>query len=124
MKRSFEPAGGADRVFFTSDAVIRVQPDGMRKTIRWDDLDEIRILTTDEGPWHEDVHFVLITFDGKRGCTVPQLCDGSKQLLERLQQLPGFDNEAVIEAMSSTSNAEFVCWKRASLGRGDTQRWR
>jgi hypothetical protein len=43
---------------------------------------------------------------------VLQSSDGSKQLLERLQQRPGFDNEAVIKAMGPTSSAKFVCWKR------------
>ncbi len=101
-----------DRVFFTADTIMRIRPDGTRETIRWDDLDEVRILTTDEGPWQEDVLFLLIAADGQCGCAVPQSSDGSQQLFEQLQQLPGFDNEAVIEAMTSTANAEFVCWKR------------
>ena len=33
---------------------------------------KVGILTTDEGPWQEDVFFLLITFDGKSGCVVPQ----------------------------------------------------
>jgi hypothetical protein len=101
-----------DRVTFTDDAVTRVGPDGVAETIRWDELHEVGILTTDEGPWREDVYFMLIAADGKSGCAVPQSADGTNQLLERLQQLPGFDNEAVIRAMGSTSNARFVCWKR------------
>jgi len=101
-----------DRVTFTGDAVTRVRPDGVEETIRWDDLHEVGILTTDEGPWQEDVFFLLVASDGKSGCAAPQSSDGSKQLLERLQQLPGFDNDAVIKAMGSTSNAKFVCWKR------------
>jgi hypothetical protein len=36
-----------------------------------------------------------------------------KELLVRLQQLPGFDNGVVIKAMGSTGDARFVCWKRA-----------
>jgi hypothetical protein len=55
---------------------------------------------------------MLIAADGKAGCTVPQESEGCDQLFERLQQLPNFDNKAAIEAMSSTSNASFVCWKR------------
>jgi hypothetical protein len=101
-----------DRVSFTDDAVTRVRPDGVEETIRWDDLHEVGILTTDEGPTQEDVFFLLIAANGKSGCAIPQSSDGSKQLLERLQQLPGFDNAAVIKAMGSTSNGKFVCWKR------------
>jgi hypothetical protein len=101
-----------DRVTFTADAVTRTRPDGVQETIRWDDLDEVTILTTDEGPWREDVFFLLSASGGESGCAVPQSADGTRELLERLQQLPGFDNGAVIKAMGSTSVARFVCWKR------------
>jgi hypothetical protein len=33
-------------------------------------------------------------------------------LLQALQKLPGFDHQAVIAAMGSTSNAKFVCWRK------------
>ena len=101
-----------DRVTFTADAVTRVRPDGVEQTVPWDDLREVIILTTDGGPWQEDVFFLLIASDAKSSCLVPQSADGSKLLLERLQQLPGFDNAAVIEAMGSAVNGKFVCWKR------------
>jgi hypothetical protein len=48
------------------------------------------------------------------GCVIPQGATGHKRLLERLQELPGFDNEAVIRAMASTSNDTFVAWVRRS----------
>jgi hypothetical protein len=102
-----------DRVSFTDEAVTRVRPDGVEEKIRWDELHEVGILTTDEGPFQEDVFFLLIASDGKSGCVVPQGAEGSSQLIERLQKLPGFDNEAVIKAMGSTSNAKFLCWKRS-----------
>jgi hypothetical protein len=34
-------------------------------------------------------------------------------MLEKIQQLPGFDNEAVIKAMTSTTNNRFICWQRS-----------
>jgi hypothetical protein len=101
-----------DCVTFTDDAVRRVRADGVVETIRWDEVHEVGILTTDEGPWQEDVFFLLIAADGMSGCCVPQSSDGCDQLLRRLQQLPNFDNEAVIKAMGSSCNAKFVCWKR------------
>jgi len=110
--RFFRRSKGRDRVSYTDETVTRIRSDGVEETIRWDDLHQIAILTTDEGPWREDVFFLLIASDGKSGCAVPQSSDGCERLLERLQKLPGFDNEAVIKAMSSTSNAKFVCWKR------------
>jgi len=32
-----------------------------------------------------------------------------------LQQLPGFDNAAVIAAMQSTDNQRFLCWERPAV---------
>jgi hypothetical protein len=46
---------------------------------------------------------------------ITQEAEGADKLLEALQKLPGFDNDAVIKAMSSTSNAKIVCWKRNVL---------
>jgi hypothetical protein len=110
--RFFRKPKQIDRVIFDDSAVTRIRPDGVEETIYWDDLYEVGILTTDEGPNQEDVFFLLIAEDRKSGCVVPQSSEGSNRLLERLQKLPGFDNRTVIKAMGSTSNAKFVCWKR------------
>ena len=86
---------------------------GEVETIRWDDLARVSIVTTGAGPGSEDVFFMLEGPAG--GCAVPQGAKGSGALLGRLQQLPGFDNEAFIEAMGSTDDAQFVCWQRDAL---------
>ena len=78
----------------------------------WDDLVGVDIVTTDAGPYLEDVFFVLHGKDGK-GCVVPQEIAVANALLERLQKLPGFDNGKVIAAMSCAENARFVCWKKS-----------
>jgi hypothetical protein len=48
------------------------------------------------------------------GCRSRQGATGDDQLLERLQALPGFDNNAVIAAMSSASNRRFLCRERTA----------
>jgi hypothetical protein len=103
-----------DRVLVTGDPVTRLRPDGVQESIRWDDLAEVGIITTDKGPWSEDVFWVLIASDGKSGCAVPQGAEGSDTLLKALQKLHGFDSEAVIKAMGSTSDARFVWRKRSA----------
>jgi hypothetical protein len=65
--------------------------------------------TTDEGPFVEDVRCILIAAD--HHCIIPQEV-GSKALLARLQELPNFDNDAVIAAMASAENQRFLCWQR------------
>lgn len=102
-----------DRVTFDDILITCPMPDGSLKTVRWDELQEIGILTTDEGPAREDVYWVLLGTNGN--CVAAASADGTQELLARMQLLPGFDNAAVIKAMGCTSNAKFVCWKRDQL---------
>lgn len=102
-------------VRFDEKGVVRTMGDGRTESVLWDDLREVRIITTDEGPLTDDVFWLLVGDSG--GCAVPSEADGAKDLMARLQQLPGFRNDMVIKAMASTSNAEFICWKR---GQGET----
>jgi len=83
---------------------------GQVETVEWDDLQEVLIETNDQGPLFSDVFFILAGRKG--GCVIPQGATGDKELLTRLQALPGFDNEAVFAAMCSTENQRFLCWKR------------
>jgi len=99
------------RVTFDAEGITQLMPDGKTQTVRWSDLQEVGILTTDDGPMGDDVFWMLPGTEGA-GCAIPSETEGMQELLPRLQQLEGFDNEAVIEAMGSTSNARFVCWKR------------
>ncbi len=108
-KRPFV-AKGVDRITFDNRIVTRTMPDGRTESVRWDQLKEVGILTTDEGPLVDDMFWLLLGDRG--GCAIPSESTGMKELLIRLQKLPGFDNETVIKAMGSTSNAKFVCWKR------------
>lgn len=86
------------------------RPDQRVERVTWDDLQCVEVVNTDEGPFLPDVFWVLHGSDG--GCVIPQGATGEKQLLERLQKLPDFDNEAVIKAMSVTTNKRSLCWRR------------
>lgn len=84
--------------------------DGAAWTVGWGELERVVIRTTDEGPFADDVIWMLQTPGGVYA--VPQGVEGESALLERLQALPGFDNQAVISAMGSVDNAVFPCWRR------------
>jgi hypothetical protein len=76
-------------------------------------LSAVVIKTTDQGPFLEDVFFILIGKDQQSGCVVTQGAAGESELFNALQtRLPGIDNEKVIEAMSSTDNHSFLIWRR------------
>ena len=83
------------------------------EAVRWDALATVAILTTSSGPVVDDV-FWLLGGDGGTGVVVPSehAPDGFTQ---RLQELPGFDNEALIEAMLCAEDKLFSCWSSADL---------
>jgi hypothetical protein len=89
---------------------------GSTSSLRWENIERVVIRTTDAGPFDDDVFFVVQA----AGTTyvIPQGAAGTNQLRERLQQLPDFDNEAIINSMGCTDNQEFVCWEREWTRRG------
>ena len=93
--------------------VVCRRPSGEEEMVRWEELEAVIIETNDSGPWGADVWWVLIGRGGSSGCAIPQGATGEDALLAALQELEGFDNERVIEAMSSTDNRRFECWRRA-----------
>jgi hypothetical protein len=93
--------------------VLRVAGE-VKEQIHWKDIVEIRIVTTDEGPYQEDVFFVLAGDEGK-GCLVPHDAAVRTKLLQELQtRFVTLDDKMVIEAMGSTSNNSFLLWKKAA----------
>jgi hypothetical protein len=92
--------------------VVCERPDGKIERVGWPDLQTVEVITTGDGPFAPDVFWVL--HGAGSGCAVPQGATGESTLLERLQALPGFDNNALIAAMSSTSERRFLCWQRTA----------
>lgn len=88
------------------------RPDGTVERVGWGELQKVEVYTTSGGPFTTDFYWMLQGADGG-GCLVPQGATGEQDLIVRLQALPGFDNEALIEAMSSTDDKKFLCWQRA-----------
>jgi hypothetical protein len=84
--------------------------DGLSSSVNWDDIQAVYVATTNEGPFVEDVFFVLAT--GDLEFVVPQEADGTNELVDRLAKLPGFDSDAFGRAMCCTENHSFLCWKR------------
>ncbi len=83
---------------------------GASRRVEWVELTEVAVVTTDRGPFIEDVFLVLSARSGE-ALTIPHpLVDLG--FIERLQRLPGFDNETFIEAMGCAENGRFVCWRK------------
>lgn len=84
--------------------------EGPESTIRWAELEEVLIVTTDEGPYWADVFWV---FRGVNGFVeFPLGASGEAAAADRATKLPGFDHVQMTKAMRSTDNARFVVWRR------------
>lgn len=89
---------------------------GTAVSVAWSDIGNISVLTTDAGPFEADLFWIMTDRDGRQSLIVPMGADGEPALLKSMQtRLAGFDNMAVVEAMSSTSNAVFQIWPAAGL---------
>jgi hypothetical protein len=95
------------------DGVRRQLADGSEESVTWTNLSEVAIRTTPEGPWKEDVFFLLVK-EGGGGCAVPAGHPSADALMSRLQSMPGFDNDAFVEAMTTLDDGLFVVWQRSA----------
>ena len=86
-----------------------VQQAASQHGVRWEALVQVALMTTSRGPFEEDVFFVL-TYDGGSNNAVP--LGEATELLPRLQELPGFDNETFIGAMGVSEEGISRLWRR------------
>ncbi|MBN2496853.1 MAG: hypothetical protein JXR96_19840 [Deltaproteobacteria bacterium] len=99
----------AHRVRVEAGQVISERPDHSTERVRMSDLQRVEIQTFRsmgiQPLW-------VLTGLGDAKVVLPMGLDGETELLVKLQQLPGFDDEALVEAVSSTADETFVCWQR------------
>jgi len=98
-------------VIFDDFSISRKMADGKIENIKWSELREIQIITTDKGTTFDDAFCLLI--GESTGCAISNRSIGAIKLLEKMQMLPGFDNSKVKKAMSCTGNNKYICWKRS-----------
>jgi hypothetical protein len=110
-RQRLAPSAPGAVVEFDEEKVTCTRQGGLTESVRWADLRAVLIQTTPNGPAVDDLFWVLAA-EGS-GCVVPSEAQGCDRLLERLQQLPGFDNRAVILASQCTEEQTFLCWERA-----------
>ncbi len=109
------PNARSRAVTVDNDGVRRQLADGSEESVAWTDLSSVVIRVIPEGPWKEDVFLLLAGSDGT-GTAVPSSDPAADALIERLQTLPGFDNERFIEAMTTDADEAYVVWKATSTG--------
>lgn len=97
-------------VSFDSRRVEVSWPGKPPREIPWDELEGVAIETNDEGPFANDVMWLLGTRNGV--VPFPNGATGINEILTPFQELPDFDNEAVVKAMTSVEKRVFVAWDR------------
>jgi hypothetical protein len=96
------------------EGIRRDLGDGRVEQVRWAELAEIRVVSTVEGPFSEDVFFVLVDRAGT-GCVVP-LALADENLMQRLQGRPGFDHDALAAAISQPGSTNRRLWRAGAPG--------
>ena len=98
------------------DRIVSVRDEKGRVALfNWADLVRVHVVVDKANP-DADLSWVLSDRDGRSGLTVPMGAEGERAFIKAMQaRLAGFDNMAVIEAMSSTSDGEFQIWPPTEL---------
>jgi hypothetical protein len=108
FRRSTRPTGAR----FDDVGVIYVTKDDQEQHMAWADLREVEIVTTSRGPWAGDFTWILRGVGPLAECSIPSGAPGMGALFARLQDLPEFDNDVVLQAVTSTTDRRFKCWTR------------
>lgn len=75
----------------------------------WAELSTVVIRVIPDSPWSEDVFFMLAGPNGT-GTAIPSGDPAADALLERLQMLPGFDQERFVDAMTIDADEAYLVW--------------
>ncbi len=101
--------------FYTTeinDKTIKVlHPKRETEEIDWEEIEEIKIITTDEGPFLPDVWLILMGKNNK-GCSIPQGSAGWTKVYDIVSKYEGFNFDKVIESATSTENKVFDIWNK------------
>lgn len=97
-------------VTLTATNVKVEHPKRATEEIDWQDIEEIKLINTDQGPFLPDVWLLLL---GKgKGCSIPQGCKGFDDVYDIVSKYEGFNFENAIKSMSCTDNAQFELWSK------------
>lgn len=108
-KKSFQDPEDDFTLTITGDFVRVEHPNRKTEEIFWKDINEIKLINTDEGPLTIDIWLALI--GDNSGCLIPHGTKGYEKVYDIVSKYEGFDFENVIKSMSSTNNEQFLLWK-------------
>jgi len=92
-----------------SDDFIQFQFEKNTHKVELNTVSKIFVETNDTDPLHE-VLVVLVAPD--MDIKIPVSEESLMNMLPRLLDFAGFDDQLFIQAMSSTENKQFICWQK------------
>ena len=119
LQKLFDPAPRPEAIHAVADPSHRVTTDDRaisvtskvdgRSEILWADIETVHVRTMIGGAWAADVFWMIR--GRKHKVIVPFGAYGESDLVKAMQDhLPGFDNMAVIEGLSSAGEGEIQVW--------------
>lgn len=107
-------------VLHDNDLITLKTPGAPDAAIAWKDLDSVRLVSGDAAADPPDLFWLLVGGDRRRPVLVPMGIPGEHDLVHAMQlRLDGFDNMAVVEAMSAKGPVGFKIWDTEMSGTND-----
>jgi hypothetical protein len=104
--------GGPYTLIITDEEIACEHPERPREVIRWRAINEIRLVTTSDGPFHPDMWFLFM--GESTGCSVPSEAKDIEQIWPLFEQrFPGLDYAAIIDG-GGTSDRQTTLWRRSA----------
>ncbi len=114
-----EPRGV--HVLHDDDVITVKSPGAPDMAIAWKDLTAVRIVSGDAASDPPDLFWLLLGGERRRPVLVPMGVAGEHELVHAMQlRLDGFDNMAVVEAMSAKGPVGFKIWDADAPGPGES----
>lgn len=98
------------KVELTEKSIIVTHPDRPTEQIDWNEIEEIKLANTDEGPFLPDVWLILIGHG--KGCSIPQGSEGWDKVYNIVSKYEKFNFENVIKSAGCTDNQIFELWTK------------
>jgi hypothetical protein len=103
-----------------ADLITVKVPGAPDLSIAWDRIESVAIVSGDAMADPPELFWLLLGGDRRRPLLIPMGVPGEHDLVHAMQdRLDGFDNMAVVEAMSAKGRVGFKVWNVDSPGNSD-----
>jgi hypothetical protein len=103
-----------DSLQITDDGVLRRLANGNTEYVRWVDLREVELVST-QGMNVAEEYFYVLAGTGRSGVIVSQNLAAQYDLLSHLAKLPGFDHRGIASSVGANGNPRLLLWRAKPL---------